>query len=662
MPRPVFAQGQAPVWGAAGLTMWLALAGCSDRSEWRPHAEMMNDPELTRLPDRQLPPPAPLRAPADRPDVTVYGYWPYWGDSLETLYWDQLTHVAIFAVDLQSNGTFANTSRWHNVAARAMQLAAPYGVRVHLCFTSFSDTTTNAVLGSAALRTTAVNNLASLVNQYGAHGVNIDIEGMDSSQFNNLVLFVQELDRAVGDVTLATPAVDWSSAYDYDRLADESDGLFIMGYDYHWGGGGPGPVAPLYGGGLWSTYSLDWTVRDYRSSGAPDSKIILGLPLYGRDWPTTGTNIPGTSTGTATSVVYSSAIVSGPGYGRRYDAQTETAYAFPTSTRQMWYDDQESIDAKIQYAVDEGLQGFGFWALTYEDSSLAFWQMVDDKTHSQCPDGDGDGTSDCDETCDADPNKTAPGACGCGVADSNADGDAWLDCQETCDTDPGKSAPGTCGCGVADSNADGDAWLDCQETCDTDPAKSAPGACGCGVADSNADGDAWLDCQETCDADPAKSAPGVCGCGLPDEDITGDGVADCTVCGDGRLVAPERCDDGGRTPGDGCSAMCQLEEMTLDPPFPGRAGVRNELVARGVPDGDGVLYLASATLGSTPVPGCPGLVAPLQRPTVIGMATASGGEAVLDILVPARAAGATFALVAIDLDACRLTEPVLAGF
>jgi len=50
-------------------------------------------------------------------------------------------------------------------------------------------------------------------------------------------------------VTLATPAVDWSSAWDFNALATESDGLFIMGYDYYWKGSSTtGPVSPLKGG------------------------------------------------------------------------------------------------------------------------------------------------------------------------------------------------------------------------------------------------------------------------------------------------------------------------------------------------------------------------------------------------------------------------------
>jgi len=675
--------------------MFCLLSACEpghdpeEGGDWMPHAELLNDPELTAFPTRRVPPPAPLRAPNDRPDIAVYGYWPYWGDPLDTLYWDQLTHVAIFSAGLNSNGTLNSLSTWTNNAARAVQLAAPYGVKVHLCMTSFYDANTNAVLSSPALRATAIANLAAQVNAYGAHGVNVDIEGLDASQFNNMVSFITELQAAVPEVWIAMPAVDWSGAFDYDALANIADGLFIMGYDYHWSGGGPGPIAPLNGGAPWAVHSISWTVDDYLRSGADPHKMTVGLPLYGRDWPTTGNNIPGTSTGSATSLVYSQTASSGPAYGRRYDTQTQTPYAFPSGTHQMWYDDQQSLDAKIQYAVDRGLQGIGFWALTYEDSDPAFWQMVDSKSHSACPDSDGDGSDDCTESCDADPAKTAPGVCGCGTADSNADGDGLLDCQETCDADPAKTAPGVCGCGVSDNNTDGDALLDCQETCDTDPAKTAPGVCGCGVSDANADGDGLLDCQETCDADPAKTAPGVCGCGvsdnntdgdalldcqetcdldpaktapgtcgcgLPDEDITGDGVADCTVCGDGVVVAPETCDDGARTNGDGCTQRCQVEPMDFLPVAPGTAGVTNTFTARAIPTGDNVLFLASSTLGNSRVPGCPGLTIPLLRPSLIGTAAAMAGQASLSTAVPGNARGHTFAIMAIDLTACRVSD------
>jgi len=47
---------------------------------------------------------------------------------------------------------------------------------------------------------------------------------------------------------------------------------------------------------------------------------------------------------------------------------------------------------------------------------------------------------------------------------------------------------------------------------------------------------------------------------------------DCTLsrCGDGILDTPlERCDDGNRMDGDGCSSFCQKERSAAESPYPG---------------------------------------------------------------------------------------------
>jgi len=142
-------------------------------------------------------------------------------------------------------------------------------------------------------------------------------------------------------------------------------------------------------------------------------------------------------------------------------------------------------------------------------------------------DSDGDGTPECNDGCPDDPNKTAPGICGCGVPDTDSDGDGDLDCNDRCPDDPNKTAPGICGCGVPDTDSDGDGDLDCNDGCPNDPNKTAPGICGCGVPDTDSDGDGDLDCNDGCPNDPNKTAPGICGCGVPDTDSDGDGTPDC---------------------------------------------------------------------------------------------------------------------------------------
>ncbi len=68
--------------------------------------------------------------------------------------------------------------------------------------------------------------------------------------------------------------------------------------------------------------------------------------------------------------------------------------------------------------------------------------------------------------------------------------------NDLCPDDPNKIAPGQCGCGVSDGDSDSDGTADCNDLCPLDPAKTAPGACGCGVADIDSDSDGIADCND----------------------------------------------------------------------------------------------------------------------------------------------------------------------
>lgn len=370
-----------------------------------PHAEQMaqfgnvDAPLLPRLPFLPLPPIA-----ASDTQATVYGYHPYWGDDPTGLNFEDLTHLAIFAVELNSDGSLASKSRWTNVAGSVVPLAHAHGVKVHLCVISFEDDVHAAFLPSASRRAAAIAELKQLVDDYGADGVNVDIEGLDADLRDDMVSFLQELDAAVGDVVVATPAIDWSDAFDEAAMSQLSGGMFIMGYGYHWTGGDPGPNDPLYGGDPWSSYSLEKTVQSYLSAGADPTKIIMGLPLYGQEWEMRSPGeVPGESTGDAWSVVMDRAIAIAEDEGRLFDTVTRSPYVIRADS-QLWYPDNASVEERIQWAVhDATLQGVGFWALTYEGNDPDFWPMVRDQTALTPAGGDDSGPKDSGPADDSDP-------------------------------------------------------------------------------------------------------------------------------------------------------------------------------------------------------------------------------------------------------------------
>ncbi len=64
-------------------------------------------------------------------------------------------------------------------------------------------------------------------------------------------------------------------------------------------------------------------------------------------------------------------------------------------------------------------------------------------------------------------------------------------------------------------------------------------------------------------------------------------------CGDGVRQTWEQCDDGNLTSGDGCSALCHLEQMknTLSPQVtPTRVATRDQQVLRSTPSGEWIWY------------------------------------------------------------------------
>jgi spore germination protein YaaH len=325
------------------------------------------------------------------PNTKVYGYQAYWDDDLMTVPWDDLSHIALFAASSDANGVLSDTDRWDE-AALAVQLAEPYGVRVHLCVTNFSTSSLELFLGDEAAQDLLIEDLVQWLGSTGAHGVNIDFEGMPSSRRSEMVTFTRNLEAAVGEVTLATPAVDWSDAWDYAALTEHAD-LFIMGYALHWSGSSiSGPTDPLYGGDgtPWSVYSLDWSAKDYRDNGANLDRVILGLALYGIRFPVAENVVPTENMGTGTSVFMADGIQGAETHGALYEASSASPYYFDGSD-QVWYPTVDSIMTRVDYVASEGLGGFGFWALHYDDDDPELWGAIHAATtEPQDPDEPGD--------------------------------------------------------------------------------------------------------------------------------------------------------------------------------------------------------------------------------------------------------------------------------
>ena len=313
----------------------------------------------------------------------VIGYLPYWEYSeYPDLDYSLLTQINFFSAELSIYGDIINDHNWENLYF--IDFAQSHGVKVKLCATLFGSYELSTLLENYFYRQNAINNLLDLVLSVGADGIDIDFELLPTNQRDNLVLFMEELSFAFHSqmddpiITMATPAIDWSNAWDYESLAEITDGLFIMGYNYFYSGSAnAGPVAPL--GGYF--YDIEYTVNDYlNKTNNQTDKLILGLPYYGYDWDVVDSSINSETMSYGIAKTYAEARMLDEYYGSYWDQSSNSAwltyYDDTWAWNQCWFDDHLSLSNKYAFAKELELQGIGIWALGYDDNYDDLWNLL----------------------------------------------------------------------------------------------------------------------------------------------------------------------------------------------------------------------------------------------------------------------------------------------
>lgn len=321
---------------------------------------------------------------------TVFGWHPYWMNGAEANYeWDLISDFCFFAYEVDA--ATGNATSTHSFSTNdAVDTALVKGKQVHLCVTLFSNHAT--FFGNTTAKTTLINNLVNSIQARGAHGINIDFEGVPSSQSANLTSFMTNLGTALHAVnpnyklSMCLYAVDWNNVFDETTLNNSVDFYTIMGYDYYYSGSSQaGPTDPLYGFSNSYDYSLSRSVSYYLNAGIPSSKLVLGLPYYGREWETTSNTIPGSTTGNNVfSRIYNTVQTNTSGnYVNPFHSNrsSSNAYIFQNAGtwRQCWISEENELKERYDLVNRRNLKGIGIWALGYDDGYNELWTAIQEK-------------------------------------------------------------------------------------------------------------------------------------------------------------------------------------------------------------------------------------------------------------------------------------------
>ena len=400
--RALAACAAAVVCLAAGGSVAPNLIGASAASA---HTVVIPDPTPQALPNVSvaaagLLPPAPLpaavTAPAPAPPELstavlkpheVFGFAPYWTLATSSGFdLTDLTTVAYFGVDAAGDGSLIQSDPgWNGYQSQALadliSRAHAAGDRVVLSVECFDQPSLDRLTRDPAAQAKLADNLIAATAAKAMDGLNIDFEGLGSSDRAGMVGLIRYLSSRVRAAnqhwqltvdTYAGSATDSNGFFDVASMAPAVDAFFVMAYDMYQSGVAS-PTAPLQGPG-----ASDESAVEAYASVVPASKVILGVPFYGYQWQTSSNGPRAQATSGPVPISYGQLLsASLPIY---WDAQGQVPWTAYQDGQQQWhevyFDDPQSVALKAQAADYAHLLGVGIWALGMDGNDPAMMSAL----------------------------------------------------------------------------------------------------------------------------------------------------------------------------------------------------------------------------------------------------------------------------------------------
>lgn len=236
-----------------------------------------------------------------------------------------------------------------------------------------SDFDTNVdfaqLYSSKAARTNMVNKLVGEAKSYGFDGINLDYENIKSAYAKDYLQFVRELSVACerNGIVLSTDNYKpeaYNRCYNLKEQSRFVDYVIVMAYDEHYAGTDAGSVASL----PFVKEAVEDTVQLVGKE-----HVIAGIPFYTRIWTTTDGNTTSRAVGMQAAINQ----LNSDGQVALWNddcGQYVASYTVGSSTRQIWFEEEKSIEAKMQIIQQENTAGVACWKLGLEKSTV--WSVI----------------------------------------------------------------------------------------------------------------------------------------------------------------------------------------------------------------------------------------------------------------------------------------------
>ena len=211
-----------------------------------------------------------------------------------------------------------------------------------------------------------------LIWDMGIDGIDIDWEyptqdesGITASpdDIDNLTKLLKEIRIVIGPKRTVSVAVIAGAKYvnfsDVDKYVDYYN---VMTYDM---GEPPYHNSPLYPSGHVRDISASEAIAKFLSAGVPKSKIVMGIPFYGRGAENFQESVKNTDAHLLSNYFYN------------WDEESKVPYLTDKAGKFMYsYDDTASIRYKGQFIKEQGIKGAMCWPNSGDDEEGTLLEAV----------------------------------------------------------------------------------------------------------------------------------------------------------------------------------------------------------------------------------------------------------------------------------------------
>lgn len=220
-------------------------------------------------------------------------------------------------------------------------------------------------------RRNLINNLIEHALTVGIDGINIDLEEITAETGPHYVQFLRELSIEMHKNGLVLSVDNYvpNEGNRYYNLKEQgyvADYVILMGYDEHWGG-------CAEAGSVASINFVEKGIEDALALGVPETKLINAIPFYTRIWRTEGVEV----NSEAVSMSVAQNWITSHGLTPEWDeelCQYYASYQDGTAYYEIWLEDTESLEVKLNTMVNHNLIGVAAWKLGLESADV--WPLI----------------------------------------------------------------------------------------------------------------------------------------------------------------------------------------------------------------------------------------------------------------------------------------------